>query len=680
MSRAVAARGLAATLLATVFASCAALAVVPGERIRIIGPDRTGNGWPATEEALPGFVEAGREPSAPVRALPMLPQDRAMRASAERAAAFELAEMLRAARDRGEETAFPADFAIAAAPAGQSGPDGRLRPEHILFDAPNAIRAHAPPPGEEPSAGAVPVPDAAPRATATAAAPIPRAHPRRPIERALAAPAAPVPRPAPRTAEAGPPAATIAAAAVAPTVAEPAGPAPILAGDPAAPTPGTVPWERTGAAGSARAAAATPFITLWPSSSAPEDGGNAPSGGNASAIERDEPLPPGPEPYALVRMLTALQDDIARGSGAALAAQGVLQRRLEERFATALPREWADPRNARALVIYALSGGNPAVVRRVVDGSGLMPPFDVLAAGALAYLEGRASDARRHFAAVEGEALDASVAGSVWLARAALAVETDPKAALALLEEARAAAPGTLVEEAALRRALLVAAEMDDIATVERIVARYLRKFRRSLYAGNFRQRFAASVTRMSFVREPAAFVRLEAMVEEMTDAGRQELYLLLARAAIESGNRLAAKIAADRALATAVPGTLDARRAALYRAAAEVVEPERFEAAVATLRELEESDLPQDDRAILFAALRLSRTVAELPPPVRGRFAAPLGADDEGEDAVTDAMTDALPADGSDAEFGATFDVAAVERRVAEALDRIDALLEDTP
>ena len=193
----------------------------------------------------------------------------------------------------------------------------------------------------------------------------------------------------------------------------------------------------------------------------------------------------------------------------------------------------------------------------------------------------------------------------------------------------------------------------------------------------------------MSVVEEPSAFEQLDAMLAPMTDAGRRELYLLLARAGIENGDRRAAEVAAERALKTAEPGTLAARRAALYQAAAEVVNPEKFAGARAKLAALEGAELPQDDRAILYAAMRLWRTVSTRPrssaatqpgeshtPTSRARAA---GAQE------TPAAAAAPSPDGPDNETNdrshgtVSFDVAAVERRVADVVARIDALLEDT-
>lgn len=344
-------------------------------------------------------------------------------------------------------------------------------------------------------------------------------------------------------------------------------------------------------------------------------------------------------------------------------------------------------------------------MREVVATALLVPPYDALTAGALAFLEGRADDARRHFASVEDSAMGATIRGSVMLARATLAVADDPSAASLFLDRARLSAPGTLVEEAALRRAILIATEKDDLPAFEQMVSRYVRKFRTSVYAGNFRRQLVAGITRMTFIRDAGAFARLEALFEPMTVDGRQELYLLLARAAIENGNPLAAQVAAKRVQDTAQADTLDHRRARLYQAASEVVDAERYVGAVATLEALEAEALPPEDRALLKAALDLSRTVIDLPQAARDE-PSPLAFAAHGQAAPVDAITDepttiettsdggaravapALAApgfadvtpspDAVAAEDGPFAPPVAVEQRVAAVLSEIDSLLEN--
>ena len=322
----------------------------------------------------------------------------------------------------------------------------------------------------------------------------------------------------------------------------------------------------------------------------------------------------GTEPHRLVRMMNALQDDIARGSGAALAAQRVLGARVAQDYLSAPSTVWSDPKNAAALLSYALSGGEPQVVDAVVRANTFEPPYDALLDGALAFAQGRSNDAKRHFADVNLTRLPRSVRGPVYLALAALSVDEDPHVAQEHLAHARYSAPGTLVEEAALRRSVLLAAEVDDVDDFHQLTSRYLRKFRTSVYAGNFRRRLAAAITRMQFVEEDGAFERLDEILEPMSAAGKQELFLLVARSAVEHGSRVAARRAAERTLLTAAPGTLDRLRAELYKASAEVVDPDRYGEAIDVLEALDVAKLPADDRALRTAALRLVQTVAALP------------------------------------------------------------------
>lgn len=673
----------------------------PDPGVRIVGTDVADRGWPdpRTTTRSPGLVEAGREAAGAVRALPLVGPGARTRDPRLRAATFELAEILRTAmaERRGRATDNPSELVMGARFARVANGRGRLMPEDVLFDPPSAVRAGAPAPDPVIAAGEpVPVPRPSPIWSAADPPPVPAPRPAGPSEPSAtilagndSATAIPRARPAPgrsATAVAG----NADSARADDEASGPAGQGDVRNGPPARQEERTptrsrrsrIAWADQGTATTPRLAAATPFITLWPSESGDDDA--------TSAVDRrldgeptGEVVAPGaeqprrPTPYELARMLTALQDDVARGSGSALAAQRVLMDRIAARFTAADPAEWRVARNARALVIYALSGGSPAVVRQTIDDAVLEPPFDALVSGALAYLEGRAGDARRHFARIDDRTLDHSVRGSVFLAQAALAVERNPGRAMELLEKARAAAPASLVEEAALRRAMLVAAEEDDIALLERLVSRYLGKFRRSIYAGNFRQRLAAAVTRMSFIREPEDFGRLSAMLAPMTPAGRQEIYLGLARAAIESGSREAAALAAERALATAEPGTLDHTRATLYGAAAQVVDPKAFEPAFGTLAGLKSEDLPEDDRALLLAARRLSQTVGDLPPPSTDAFA-DSGAGVVGASAET-MLRGAADRPAQEAGGPSPFDVTTVETRVANALAPVDALLEET-
>lgn len=352
--------------------------------------------------------------------------------------------------------------------------------------------------------------------------------------------------------------------------------------------------------------------------------------GQSAKEEDDGPLhnaygPAQPsELLMLMRMMSSLQDDIALGSSSALAAQRILSERIAAELQKNNGTTLAEPANARALLAYSLTGAGPIEVRASAEKAQFPPPYDSLMAGALAYLEGRQTDALRHFGDVDVISLPAAIAGPVRLALAALHVKDDPRQALEHLAFAQHAAPGTLVEEAALRRAVLISAELNDFPRFEGYTNRYLRKFRQSAYAGNFRKRLASALTRMSFLDSPTAFDALDTVLAPMSEDGRREIYLDLARSAVENGRSGIAANAAALSRASAPPDSLDARRAALYAAAADVVDPSRNEAALLALGTIDVTALPEGDRVLRTAALRLGQAVANIPDPSRGRLVAP--------------------------------------------------------
>ena len=114
--------------------------------------------------------------------------------------------------------------------------------------------------------------------------------------------------------------------------------------------------------------------------------------------------------------------------------------------------------------------------------------------------------------------LPAGLAGQLALTQSALVVREAPARSLELLDLARLLAPGTLVEEGALRRQIFVVAQGGDATRFEALSIQYLRRFRRSVYAGNFRQRFAAALTRLDFDSDRTRIARLERMLEHYGD------------------------------------------------------------------------------------------------------------------------------------------------------------------
>ncbi|MFG1421513.1 hypothetical protein [Roseixanthobacter liquoris] len=344
------------------------------------------------------------------------------------------------------------------------------------------------------------------------------------------------------------------------------------------------------------------------------DGKAPPPPVKALVVSPPPAMASGISPMEAVRALQRLQDKVAAGSVEAVDGQRRMLAQIDQDFKAAPAAVWQDPRNARALVIHVLSGGNPAVLRGILAQEPLPALDERLLRGALAYVEGREEQALRLFGEIDARTLPNALGAQVAIAQAATTVRKDPAKAARLLDLARLLMPGTLVEEAALRREILVASQSGDTDQFARLSKQYLDRFAHSVYAGNFRQRFAAALTRMPFIDAPDGFQRLDSLLQPLDEASRREIFLLVARSAVIQGKARTTITAAERALASAPPLSSDAERARLYKAAAQAATHDGFQQAQADLATLDRDRLTPPDAALLDAALVAADLVRTAP------------------------------------------------------------------
>lgn len=393
-------------------------------------------------------------------------------------------------------------------------------------------------------------------------------------------------------------------------------------------------------------------------------------------------LPP-LEPYQLLRSLQIVQDRIADGDQAALPLQGKLIVMTDAGFREASAKRMADRRNIKALIAYGLSGGNPETV---VSLALLVPhddPLNGLSQGVVGYVTGREETARKELAEVDPLTLDADIAAYVALAKGNLNVDQDPELAVAMMKVARLLAPGTLVEEAALRRLMALQMKSGDMTAFVKTSAQYARRFHASPYASQYAEMFVNAVVGMDVEHAPAA---LEKVGEAMPPHYRDAIYLRLARKAAIEGKLDLAEFAATKIGATvrhAEAGGDDGQassgeggnetaslRSRLYSGINSITEEDGAEA-LAALNGIDDTKLPREDRRLLEAAKAVARAVLE--PIVATPDPAPIEMDKkpEGEMAGGD---EAVSTDQPPEEFN---NADALLSEARSRLDEIDALLE---
>lgn len=324
-----------------------------------------------------------------------------------------------------------------------------------------------------------------------------------------------------------------------------------------------------------------------------------------------------PEPYEMARTLQVLQSQITEGNGPAVGAQRALLAEMEKRFLAADPSTWQDARNGRAAVIYTLSGGSPIVMRHLASLDPRPQVDEDLALGALAYIEGRQKEAREHLMKLNARALPPSLGGQIALVQAGLIAHDDLKRAIALLDEARLLMPGTLVDEAALRREVFMVAQAGDIERFEYLSGHYLRRFNSSVYAPDFRQRFATALTRLNLAETSGHFQRLRALLDASDTDNRRATFLHVARSATIHGKIETARLAAAQAESLSALGSSDGVRARLYGAAAGIV-TEDYIRHSDDLNAVNRRQLTEADNSLLDAAQSAAAAIRYW-PPIRG-------------------------------------------------------------
>jgi chemotaxis protein MotC len=333
------------------------------------------------------------------------------------------------------------------------------------------------------------------------------------------------------------------------------------------------------------------------------------------------------EPFEVVRSLQLSQDAIAHGDTSSHLSQRDQLAQIGERLAQADAKAWADPRNVRALITFALSGGNASLLQSLISRIPAGAIDEKLVQGALAYAQGRNAAAAELLAKVDARTLASGVAGHVALVQSELVAKTDPTKALALLDDARLLSPGTLIEEAALRRQAAIVAARGEFDSFLALSANYLRRFPNSVYAVIFRDQFATLVAEHDFAAHPHQLAKFEAALDALSPVDRRNINLAVAREGLIKGKLTIARFAADNAMRISEADSVEDGRAKIYQAAALIVSDEG-EKASASLRAIERGKLSQEDVELAEAAGAVVAEIQRLPAEPAG--APPPGAADD--------------------------------------------------
>ena len=127
-----------------------------------------------------------------------------------------------------------------------------------------------------------------------------------------------------------------------------------------------------------------------------------------------------------------------------------------------------------------MSGGNPSTLAQVLKRPLLTDEDRQLGRGVLAYLSGNTEVAQTTLASFEPKTMAPEIGAFLALVKGSVSSSSNETTALAYLDSARLLGPGTLVEEAALRRSLALEASLGKPDRFFLASEQYVRRFLRS--------------------------------------------------------------------------------------------------------------------------------------------------------------------------------------------------------
>lgn len=315
---------------------------------------------------------------------------------------------------------------------------------------------------------------------------------------------------------------------------------------------------------------------------------------------------------AMVRDLINCQDRAVGGSAASHAESTKNFARIEELLPSLSADDWKQPRNYRAAVTYVLAGGSPWTLKRLLAEHLIEDKEGSLLAASLAYAEGDKDKAAKLLSSIDAKSFPAVLAGHLALVQGGMLIGADDKRAAALFDYARLVMPGSLVEEAALRRELTIVDPGRETDRYLLLARRYKQRYEHSPFARKYWEQLSASILKKAVSLDSSKFAEAEELFKVAPAAVGFEFYTAAARAGILNARPelLKAQIQAATALAD-TPQAKD--RLKLYIAAVSAIDGDTA-ASEAELRKIDTASLIGEEVLIMRVLSSVGSRLAGTP------------------------------------------------------------------
>lgn len=328
----------------------------------------------------------------------------------------------------------------------------------------------------------------------------------------------------------------------------------------------------------------------------------------AGHAEAQSDLPPA----KILRSLQFVQDSVVMGDHSARDMQKFLLSAFDTTLRTSDMSVFSDTKNADAALIYIMSGGNPATLNYLV-AKDVQGYFDSRVVNVLQkYLSGRGGLVDKVVSDLIPEYRNNRLGPYLMLIAGNIAYTKDPAAALPFFDDARLSAPGTIIEEAALRRSIMATMQLKQPEKGMVYARKYAVRFLHSPYASQFADLFV-SLAIDSF--GPVTTKDIGEIAELMDAERAQEIYLRIARQASLQGKMELAQFAAEKAngIAEDTGDTTREPLSKLYSGLSDISGQDVL-AAQEKLASIPEAELSPRDLALRNAAKTIAEQIMQPP------------------------------------------------------------------
>ena len=249
--------------------------------------------------------------------------------------------------------------------------------------------------------------------------------------------------------------------------------------------------------------------------------------------------------YTLVRSLQYVQDTVVSGDFSAMEMQRFLLEQVDRKLREAQPEDFDDPRNVDAALIYAMSGGNPKTLDLVVAQDKYGYFDEEITSIMRAYLNGLIPTTKKPIEEIVDDYLNTAIGPYIALIAANVKAAAKDIKSVELFNLARLVAPGSLIEEAALRRSILISINHGEFDQALSLAHIYARRFNKSPYNVQFSQLIIEMIVQnLDNIDE----ILVDEVISYLPVKQQKAIYLRIARTGVVNGNDVMAVKANEKA------------------------------------------------------------------------------------------------------------------------------------